>query len=182
AKVDTLETTWRQMRWNTIYSPPNHSDSDVLWDAIDPSRGFVAMDREWAAQRHWPVTMYLPSDRSKGVYLLEAYHQLHCLRIIRKTFWEAVEQQPYTWPPSAHTDHCFDALRQWVVCNADNTPLYTFGDNTAGDGQLHRCRDWASLREFATQNTACHRDSVHPIPLGEHFGYCDDGSDGIIET
>ena len=23
--------------------------------------------------------MYLPSDHSKGVYLLEAYHQLHCL-------------------------------------------------------------------------------------------------------
>ena len=37
------------------------------------------MDREWAAQQQWPLTMYLPSDRSKGVYLLEAYHQLHCL-------------------------------------------------------------------------------------------------------
>ena len=91
------------------------------------------MDREWAAQHQWPVTMYLPSDRSKGVYLLEAYHQLHCLvrlkaslpqtltnmikRIIRKTFWEAVEQRPYTWSPSAHTDHCFDALRQVSLRN-----------------------------------------------------------------
>ena len=126
--MDTLETTWSQMRWNTVYSPQNHSDSDDLWDAIDPSHGFVAMDREWAARQQWPITMYLPSDLSKGVYLLEAYHQLHCLvslrafslsiltnaikRIIRKTFWEAVEQRPYTWSPSAHTDHCFDALRQ----------------------------------------------------------------------
>lgn len=37
------------------------------------------MDREWAKQRQWPDSMYLPSDHSKGVYLLEAYHQLHCL-------------------------------------------------------------------------------------------------------
>lgn len=116
------------------------------------------------------MTMYLPSDHSKGVYLLRAYHQLHCLGIVRapsirilinamnrvigKTFWEAVERRAYTWSPSAHTDHCFDAPRQmgppfqitdrrcrwyqYVICNADNVPLYTFGDDTAGDRQLHR--------------------------------------------
>lgn len=32
-------------------------------------------------------------------------------------------------------------LLQAVQCNADNTTLYSFGDNTAGGGQLHRCRD-----------------------------------------
>ena len=37
------------------------------------------MDRKWAERRQWPKSMYLPSDHSKGVYLLEAYHQLHCL-------------------------------------------------------------------------------------------------------
>ena len=74
--------------------------------------------------------MYLPSDHSKGVYLLEAYHQLHCLvsfdssgvvttfvlkdfqRILRNTFWEAVEHRPFTYHPSSHMEHCFDTLRQ----------------------------------------------------------------------
>ena len=70
-------------------------------------------------------------------------------------------------------------LAQSVMCNADNTPLYTFGDKTAGDGQLHHCRDWNELRDFATAHTACYRDSVGDIPLGEHFGYCDDGFDGL---
>ena len=68
---------------------------------------------------------------------------------------------------------------QSVMCNADNTPLYTFGDKTAGDGQLHRCRDWNELRNFASENTASYRDSIRDIPLGEHFGYCDDGFDGL---
>lgn len=179
AKVDPITTTWTQRWWNTAYSPKNHSDSDELWEAILPSHGFVAMDRKWAEQRQWPSSMYLPSDHSKGVYLLEAYHQLHCLRILRKTFWEAVEHRPFTYHPSSHMEHCFDTLRQSAMCNADNTPLYTFGDKTAGDGQLHRCRDWNELRDFATENTACYRDSIGDIPLGEHFGYCDDGLDGL---
>lgn len=67
------------------------------------------------------------------------------------------------------------------MCNADTTPLYTFGQNTAGDGQLHQCKDWNALREYATENRACYRDTIEDVPLGEHFGYCDDGEDGMIE-
>ena len=69
--------------------------------------------------------------------------------------------------------------RQSIQCQADSTPLYTFGDFTVGDGQLHKCRSWEQLREFATAHTACYKDSVGPILLGEHFGFCDDGSDGL---
>ncbi|GAD93057.1 hypothetical protein TRV_04086 [Paecilomyces variotii No. 5] len=180
-KVDTLDTVWRPFWWNTEYSSANASEADELWDAILPSHGFVAMDRAWAKENQWPESMYLPSDKSKGVYLLEAYHYLHCLRIVRKTFWEAVEQRPFTHKPGAHMNHCFDALRQYVQCNADNTPLYTFGDFTAGDGQIHKCKDWNQLRDFATENTACYRDSAKAIPLGDHFGFCDDGNDGVID-
>ena len=111
------------------------------------------------------------------------------------TFWEAVEQRSFTYDPSSHMEHCFDTLRQvsssWylrhakadqqsVVCNADNTPLYTFGDKTAGDGQVHKCRDWEQLRKYATENTACYRDTVTDVPLGDHFGFCDKGDDGIL--
>lgn len=66
-----------------------------------------------------------------------------------------------------------------VQCNADSTPLYTFGDFTVGDGQLHKCRDWNQLRDFATKHTACYKDSVDPVLLKEHFGFCDDGKDGL---
>ena len=128
----TLDTTWNRFQWNTEYSPKNHNDSDALWNAIRPSHGFIAMDEDWAFERQWPESMRLPSNASKRVYLLEAYHQLHCLvwsnflrtkmagsttdsssqRIIQKTFWEAVEGKSYTWHPSTHLTHCFDAIRQ----------------------------------------------------------------------
>ncbi|RAH84231.1 hypothetical protein BO86DRAFT_280178, partial [Aspergillus japonicus CBS 114.51] len=175
---------YTRIYWHTEYSPLGkaHSESDHLWDIILPSHGFIAVDRQWAAARNWPDTMSMPNDTSKGVYLLEAYHHLHCLRIMRTTFWEAVEQRPFSHPGGmGHVEHCFDALRQAIQCYADDTPLYTFGKFTAGDGQVHQCRSWHELRDFATSYTACYRDSVPPIPLGDHFSFCDDGRDGLEE-
>ena len=73
-------TTWKQFWWNTPYSVnSNRTEEDGLWEAIQPAHGFVAVDRTWAQDHDWPESMYLPSDTSKGVYLLEAYHYLHCL-------------------------------------------------------------------------------------------------------
>lgn len=67
------------------------------------------------------------------------------------------------------------------MCHADNTPLYGHGDGMAGNGQMHQCRDWASLRDYATKNTACFRDGVPGMSLADHFGVCDDGTDGLEE-
>ena len=66
------------------------------------------------------------------------------------------------------------------MCNADNTPLYSFADYTAGDGQLRKCRDWSTLRDWATVNSACYKDSVDSIAVQDHFGFCDDGDDGMM--
>ncbi|KAL5343832.1 hypothetical protein BJX70DRAFT_351870 [Aspergillus crustosus] len=177
-----LDPVQKQFRWTTAYSSAgNVSYTNELWENIQPSHGFIAIDRTWAESQGWPESMYLPSDKSKGVYLLDAYHYLHCLKLVRKTFWQAINGEPDTHAPGAHMNHCFDALRQYVICNADTTPLYTFGDFTAGDGQTHQCRDWSQLRDYATRHTACYRDSVEHIPLGEHFGFCDDGDDGVLE-
>jgi hypothetical protein len=41
------------------------------------------------------------------------------------------------------------------MCKADNTPLYLFGDDTAGDEQYRKCNNWDVLRDFATDNSAC---------------------------
>jgi hypothetical protein len=54
--------------------------------------------------------MHLPSDDSKNVYLLEAYHLIHCVTIIRKTFYEALNRaDKYTYNPP-HAGHCIDMM------------------------------------------------------------------------
>jgi hypothetical protein len=79
AITDGVPTQWKRFNWWTEYSEKNFTETDALWDAINPAHGFIAMDRDWAKERQWPNSMHLPSDDSKNVYLLEAYHLLHCV-------------------------------------------------------------------------------------------------------
>lgn len=47
---------------------------------------------------------------------------------------------------------------------------------------MRKCKDWNVLRDWATEHTACYRDSVEDIPIQDHFGYCDGGTDGLTEA
>ncbi|KAF2091929.1 hypothetical protein K490DRAFT_32411, partial [Saccharata proteae CBS 121410] len=85
------------------------------------------------------------------------------------------------WPKSMPVPGQPDKGLQFIQCHADNTPLYSLGDHTSGDGQLHKCKDWGALRDYASENSACFRDAEpgQKLTLGEHFGYCDSGEDGL---
>lgn len=64
------------------------------------------------------------------------------------------------------------------MCNADSAPLYTYGSTYVGYGQIHKCKDWDALRDYATENSACF-DGNEEVSLLEQFGHCDHG-DGLI--
>jgi hypothetical protein len=71
---------------------------------------------------------------------------------------------------SLHIDHCLTALREDILCNADDTPRYTGGDHTqagSGQDQVRLCRDWAKLDEWAKKWTACYREPE----LGDNIQY-----------
>ncbi|EME83135.1 uncharacterized protein MYCFIDRAFT_46958 [Pseudocercospora fijiensis CIRAD86] len=167
--------------WNTPYSSMNDTEGDFLWDAINTAHGHIAVDHAFAKNNHWPASMSLPDDSDKGLYLLESYHQLHCLKIVRRVFLESLEGKPLSWPVQ-HARHCFDYFRQFIMCHADITPLYTQGKHKSGDGQVHMCRDWSALRDYATEHSACFRDRVGQETLGQQFGHCDDGNDGLEDA
>lgn len=101
-------------------------------------------------------------------------------RIVRAAYL-TLKRQELPIFPSDHVLHCFDAIRQHIMCHADNTPLYGLGHGIAGDGQLHQCRDWNALRDYATKNTACFRDGKPGMSFEDRFGVCDDGTDGLEE-
>ncbi|OJJ77061.1 hypothetical protein ASPBRDRAFT_24772 [Aspergillus brasiliensis CBS 101740] len=70
------DNRWIHYQWITgIYSSSKPEDIDAVnqaWEEIIPAYGFVAVDHGWAAQNHLPASMSLPSDSSKGVYILDA--------------------------------------------------------------------------------------------------------------
>ncbi|KAH6664864.1 hypothetical protein B0J14DRAFT_238260 [Halenospora varia] len=182
-QITSKDTRWSQFHWNTnTYSSAHEKDETSIsgnWDRIVPAHGFVAVDHQWATGHNLPDSMSLPSDSSKGVYIIDAYHQIHCLTVIRKTFMELGAGKTPTIP-TQHSKHCFDSLLQYVVCGTSgDTLLYTWGRNETGDGQLRKCIDWKSRMKWAHDNTACYADSDHPITLNEHFGHCGKEDDGI---
>lgn len=59
-----------------------------------------------------------------------------------------------------HNLHCFDFLRQDIMCHADDTPRYTGFTNGEKPGmmQMRMCRSWDKMEAWARSHTACFRD------------------------
>ncbi|PQE13431.1 cytochrome p450 protein [Rutstroemia sp. NJR-2017a BBW] len=144
ARVAGVERTsqLQTLHWTTEYSEFNSTAADNLWKELRPAFGLVALDHDWASKHGLPRSQDLQGDRSKGIYMIDAYHQMHCLEVVR-----GVPQST----PFEHKFHCLDSLRQSVMCRADDTPLYTLGDFRSGDGQLRSCRDWKLLSRWASE-------------------------------
>jgi hypothetical protein len=69
-----------QFSWYTPYNNvENQTASNELWDKISSSHGLIAVDHQSAKEKQWLESMPVPGDEGKGLYLLESYHQLHCL-------------------------------------------------------------------------------------------------------
>ncbi|KAL3463240.1 hypothetical protein BJX64DRAFT_287496 [Aspergillus heterothallicus] len=75
-KTTSSDDRWVQFQWTTgVYSSEDPEDADAVnkaWESIVPAYGFVAVDHTWAAEHHLPASMSLPSDSSKGVYIVDA--------------------------------------------------------------------------------------------------------------
>lgn len=65
--------------WYTPYGSENDTEAGPLWEAINTAHGGIAIDHDFAAKNQWQKSMPVPGDETKGLYLLESYHQLHCL-------------------------------------------------------------------------------------------------------
>lgn len=77
--IPSLPQKQVQFHWKTLYSSDNETEAAEAWDAIDPAHGHIAIDHTWAADHGWLASMSVPGDEDKGLYLLESYHQMHCL-------------------------------------------------------------------------------------------------------
>ncbi|KAL9599549.1 MAG: hypothetical protein Q9219_003793 [cf. Caloplaca sp. 3 TL-2023] len=171
----------KTFEWHTEFNGKNQTLADELWENLgaEIDTGFIAVPDEWSTAKGLLEAQRFPWDTSKGVYLVNGQHNLHCLRNIRKAYMEFHygQNQTRTFP---HINHCFDALRQDIVCNADDTPRYTTTtlDPESGVGQIRQCRSWDKLLEWSRERTACFRNihegqRIHEI---ERYKFCPPGS------
>jgi len=64
---------------DTPYTNPNETLANKLWDDINIDVGMVALPEEFVAAHGLPIAQRFPRDRSKGIYLLNGHHNLHCI-------------------------------------------------------------------------------------------------------
>lgn len=146
--------SWKQFRTYTEYSDVNQSISDAVWAGFT-TNGFVAIPHDEAAEFGLPLAEDFPDDPSKGVYVLEAFHEIHCVIYLRETIQDLLAGKSVDHK-AVHINHCYDALRQAIQCRADDTPIYIpYRSRLTGDGQYRRCRDWDALEAWAQKHTAC---------------------------
>ena len=53
--------------------------ADEMWEAIDIDPGIVAVPLDWAEEHNLAETQVFPWDQTKGIYVVNAFHSVHCL-------------------------------------------------------------------------------------------------------
>lgn len=96
----------------------------------------------------------------ENVYMISAMHQLHCLQELQKTLLRNTdESSPAAQWEKNHAAHCFNYMRQSVICSADDTLEGPDEHPEAGQSRLrgwgvsHRCRSWDGLLAFRDQHS-----------------------------
>ncbi|MCJ1462680.1 hypothetical protein MMC07_001283 [Pseudocyphellaria aurata] len=170
---------------NSPYFGEDEALADRLWENISIDNGTVALGDSYVEAIGLPTSQRFPWDQEKGLYLLNGFHSMHCLKTIRQAVLE-FDRGLDRSEPTHHILHCLDALRQDILCYADDTPRYTGMQETgrSGTGQRRQCRDWSQLEAWAQQNTACFRytyphDSTNYL---EKLKFCPEGSPYIAKV
>lgn len=121
-----------------------------------PGGGFVRINRPEVPN----IPPGKPAPTGDNVYDTSLFHQLHCLASIRGHLLllkssigrnNSDEIQRYLLDPQVdHVYHCFDYIRQSLMCAGDMTLEWpreeTDGTREAFDGWgvTHQCKDWVS--------------------------------------
>ncbi|KAJ5792556.1 uncharacterized protein N7503_008534 [Penicillium pulvis] len=159
----------------------NDTEQDALWDATSYDLGNIALSDTYARSNGLPRAQRFPWDNEKGIYLINAYHNLHCVKTMRTALVEFRDGRPQS-SPFGHLEHCLLVLRDEAMCNADDTPRYTgFQPNQkSGLGQVRMCRDFEQLEQWARDHTACWRHVGEIREEGfrelDRYRFCPDGS------
>ncbi|RPD61389.1 hypothetical protein L227DRAFT_471958, partial [Lentinus tigrinus ALCF2SS1-6] len=117
---------------DTVHYQVSSPEADGEWAALfPPGGGFMRLG---------------PEGRP---FVLTLYHQLHCLDRIRQAIGEKHTTQ--------HVHHCFNYLRQLVLCEADSTlerPLHwqAADSESAYPSGERMCTDWEHVYEIAAAN------------------------------
>ncbi|KAM3555202.1 hypothetical protein ARSEF4850_006106 [Beauveria asiatica] len=131
--INVIRQTFHYNR--TFGEAPDHRGTSEAWESIVPvGQGTVQFPR-----------------RSHNLYTLSVVHQLHCLWSIHGNYYGKVNGDPDTDTSAAHMRHCFDYLRQGLMCASDTSlePVDPKLGGVTGWGSERLCRDYQQVVAWA---------------------------------
>jgi hypothetical protein len=121
-------------------------------------RGRVLIHQPW---KYGLPSISLGEPLESEEYGISVFHQLHCLGVLRYGWFALVaDLDPSNQEPRHHLSnsaamHCFDFLRQAIMCSGDTTielAQYRGQDGVVrtahGWNIEHQCKDWGVLWNF----------------------------------
>ncbi|KAI1323301.1 hypothetical protein F5Y16DRAFT_384195 [Xylariaceae sp. FL0255] len=155
----------------TEYRGPPTDEVEAAWlrltnkhEIIIPESRLAALNR---SLKTYPAKVQTASGTGYRANV-EVFHQLHCLNLVRQYTWLQAgkyhDKPPSTFASGSdvakrmHADHCIEAIRLALMCNADVTPLVSISDGTDRQGfradfnAYHKCRDFGKIEAWMNEN------------------------------
>lgn len=153
---------------NSTFAAPSSPESDRAWASLaPPGDGFILLSNSTREQNFLPLGKVTDEGQ---VYDISLFHQLHCLSAIRThlfTLQAAMSRnnrdeifEILLKPKEEHIFHCFDYIRQALMCAGDLTIEWPReepdGRRFAVDGWgiPHECKSWVRVHSQFSTNTA----------------------------
>ncbi|KAF1922665.1 uncharacterized protein M421DRAFT_426681 [Didymella exigua CBS 183.55] len=149
-----------------LYGQTPNPESIKAWNGLLPKgRGWVKIWNETAL----PDLPGLNQSLAEHHAFPSVFHQLHCLYSTMDAYYGLLDQikgegegakkpgkrEKPTDPgwDSEHLNHCWDYLRQTIMCNADVTLEWRRYNEQVGTGwgYQHQCKDWDAIIAWAEQ-------------------------------
>ncbi|KAI0435797.1 hypothetical protein F4803DRAFT_544376 [Xylaria telfairii] len=146
---------------------PNYVRDDMLFNEQDTlntlhswlplsseARGYVQVpDYASYSTLGDPYTVAIDRTSDGPAYMMSVFHQLHCLSYIVDNYQRGYAGANLTKEIAHHSAHCFDYLRQSIMCAAD-TNLEGETEAGPGWGSDHQCADYDAVLAWANEHSA----------------------------
>ncbi|KAF2772422.1 hypothetical protein EJ03DRAFT_348799 [Teratosphaeria nubilosa] len=154
-------------RNDSFAAPSSTPENDLAWSSISPpGDGFVLFPNRTRDAYNLPLGKPSPQG---DLYDISLFHQLHCLISMREHVLmlqasvgrdnQAQVFEVLVKPREEHVWHCFDYLRQAVMCAGDMTVEWPRTEEDGrrfavdGWGVTHQCADWNAILQWMGENS-----------------------------
>ncbi|GKT92641.1 hypothetical protein CT0861_06184 [Colletotrichum tofieldiae] len=130
--------------------PPDEENLQAWGNLMPPGRGFVVVRNQTAL----PDMPSLHQDLPEQHALVSVYHQLHCLWSTKESYFRLRDGLAED-TDELHLSHCWDYLRQTIMCAADTTLEWMPNPTqeiSKGWGYRHECRSWDEIYDWTARN------------------------------